>query len=215
VIKTINNLNIGGEKTMGKYLNYWLFLFFAFSMIQTNVQAKNKYIVDLVKSKVSWVGSKPGGQHHGTVNISDGIISLDRGEIESGVFTIDLTTIADLDLEPGSWNDKLVTHLKSNDFFYVEKYPKATFEITKSKKVDKENYFITGNLTIRGITNSISFDAKVSIKKNVLNATSSEIVLDRVKWDIKAMSKSVFADLKDKYVDDEMLIKIELTAISR
>ncbi len=77
---------------------------------------------------MKWIGSKPGGQHHGTVQISEGTLNIEKGVITSGTFTIDLRTIKDLDLEPGTWNDKLVGHLKSEDFFYIEKYPVATFK---------------------------------------------------------------------------------------
>jgi polyisoprenoid-binding protein YceI len=126
-----------------------------------------------------------------------------------------MLSITDLDMEPGTWNDKLTAHLKSEDFFYTEKFPVATFKITQAVKKEGTKYSITGDLTIRGITHPITFDAVVLLNNGVLTATSSEISLDRVKWDIKAMSKSVFADLKDKYVDDEMKVTIDLTANSK
>lgn len=182
-------------------------------VLDASAQIKNAdYKVDKEKSQLKWIGSKPAGQHHGTVQISDGTLRIEKETITSGTFTIDLNTIKDLDLTDSTWNQKLVGHLKSADFFYVEKFPTATFKITKASKIEKSKVTITGDLTIKGITNSITFDAIVSVFKGVFNATSSEIVLDRVKWDIKTMSKSVFADLKDKYVDDEMRITIELVA---
>lgn len=185
------------------------------SFIQLSAQDKIEYKTDPLKSQLKWIGSKPGGQHHGTVQISEGTLNIEKGIIKSGTFTIALTTIKNLDLEPGTWNDKLVGHLKSEDFFFIEKYPSATFKLTKATKKENKKYSITGDLTLRGITHPVTFDADVEIVKKTLTATSSEIVLDRVKWDIKTMSKSVFADLKDAYVDDEMRITVELVANSK
>jgi polyisoprenoid-binding protein YceI len=202
-------------KIMRRYILNSIIVLLLVSALTVSGQKKEEFKANPTESKLNWTGSKPGGQHHGTVQISEGTLNIEKGEIKSGFFTIDLRTIKDLDLEPGTWNDKLVGHLKSEDFFYIEKYPVATFKLTNSTKKDKTNYSITGDLTIRGITHPVTFDATVNINKGYLTATSSEIVLDRVKWDIKTMSKSVFADLKDKYVDDEMLVTIDLVANSK
>ena len=185
--------------------------FLSTSFVSAQIKTTN-YKVDINKSHVKWIGSKPGGQHHGTVQISEGNIGLENGILKNGTFSVDLKTIKDLDLEDETWNNKLVDHLKSEDFFHVEKYPEATFKLTKASKTANSNFTLTGDLTIKGITIPITFNATINHENGVIKAVSDEIVLDRVKWNIKTMSKSVFSDLKDKYIDDEIRIVVELEA---
>jgi len=200
---------------MKKILAFTIIGLLTFSTTYISAQTKTEFKAAPQKSKVNWVGKKPTGQHNGTVNISNGILVVEKDEIVSGNFTIDLNTILVVDLEPGTLNNKLVGHLKSEDFFHVEKFPIATFKLSKAVRKDNANYILTGDLTMKGITHPVTFGAAVNINKGSLTAKSSEIILDRVKWDVKTMSKSVFADLKDNYIDDEMIIIVELTAVSK
>ena len=172
----------------------------------------DEFKVNTKNSKINWLGTKPGGEHNGTVKIKDGILSLKNGELTGGNFVIDLNSIENLDLDSETWNKKLVDHLKSEDFFYVGKYPTAVFTITEVEKIEPYNYKITGDLKLRGITKTIHFKANVSIENDILKASTPKFVLDRTQWKIEAMSKSIFADIKDRYVDDEMQIEIELVA---
>ena len=110
-------------------------------------------------SELNWRGTKPGGEHVGTVSISGGNITLKKNEITGGTINIDLTTIVNNDLT-GNMNERLVGHLKSEDFFYTEQFPGASFEISEIQKLDNSaqggpNYKITGNLTMRGVTKSM------------------------------------------------------------
>jgi len=171
-----------------------------------------EYQVNTAKSKISWIGSKPAGKHIGTVNILKGSVLIKNGELAGGNFTIDLNSIINLDLESEIWNKKLVDHLKSEDFFYVEKYPFSTFTITSIEKQGSGNYKITGNLNLRGITREITFAANVVVEDGTVKANTPVIVLDRTQWKIETMSKSIFADLKDNYIDDEMQVQIDLIA---
>jgi polyisoprenoid-binding protein YceI len=171
-----------------------------------------KYEVNTDKSKINWIGTKPGGQHNGTVKLSSGTVVFKDGELSGGSFTIDMSSIVNLDLESETWNKKLVDHLKSEDFFYVEKYPVSKFTITNAEKQDTDKYKITGDLNLRGTKKSIAFTAMISINNGELKATTPTLILDRTQWGVEAMSKSVFSDLKDKYVDDEMQIVIHLAA---
>lgn len=171
-----------------------------------------EYKVNTETSKISWIGTKPGGQHNGIVNISEGTVIMKNGELAGGSFVIDLNSIVNLDLESEAWNKKLIDHLKSEDFFYVEKYPLSTFTITHIEKQESDNYKITGNLNLRGITREITFTANVVVEDGTVKAATPVIVLDRTQWKIETMSKSIVADLKDNYVDDEMQVQIDLVA---
>ncbi|HTT90708.1 MAG TPA: YceI family protein [Acidimicrobiales bacterium] len=49
-------------------------------------------------------------------------------------------------------------HLRSNDFLAMKEYPEITFRSTNVDKVDDTHYRITGDLTIRGVTNPVTLD---------------------------------------------------------
>src|SRR4051812_6973102 len=84
-------------------------------------------------SHLRWTGKKVTGQHTGTVALKSGKIDIDGRKLKGGKFEIDMTSIADEDLKDADYNKKLVGHLKSDDFFGVEKHPVATFEIKTIK----------------------------------------------------------------------------------
>lgn len=181
-----------------------------------------KYKVDPYNSLVNWLGTKPGGEHYGTVKVSGGEITVVDNDLASGSFEIDLTTIVNFDLEDEQFNTRLVNHLKSEDFFYTDSFPKASFEIVDVEKLDGEanldddtftaTHRITGNLTMRGTTKSISFDAEVDVKDNSIAARTEQFVLDRTEWGVNFKSKKIFSQLQDDFIHDEMGISIELNA---
>lgn len=165
--------------------------------------------VDANKSKVEWLAKKVTGQHNGTVVLTNGNLVLAGDKITSGSFTIDMKSIVCLDLT-GEWNEKLVGHLKSDDFFSVENNPTAKFDITKV--VEKAgNTTVEGNLTIKGITKPISFPASISKKGDVVVAIAT-IKVDRTKFDIKYGSKSFIEGIGDKAIDDDFELKVNLVA---
>lgn len=164
------------------------------------------------QTKIYWRGSKPVGEHNGVIKIKEGgNFLVNDGELVGGKFIIDMHSIVDLDLKDPEKNAKLVGHLKSEDFFYVDSFPEATFEITSVEKSDVEgfNKKITGNLTMKNITHSIAFNANVMVNENMVVAKTEDIVLDRTKWNVNYGSKSVFKDLKDKFINDEFTISID------
>lgn len=166
--------------------------------------------VDASKSSVNWLAKKVTGQHNGTITISNGTLSLANDKIVGGKFEIDMNTIVNVDLQ-GEWNTKLVGHLKSDDFFSVAKNPTAKLDITKVETKDN-NTIINGKLTIKGITQDISFPASVSKKGNVVVAIAT-IRIDRTKYDIKYGSKSFIEGIGDKAIDDEFELQVNLVAI--
>lgn len=178
----------------------------------TGSEGSQEFKVNTRESKVNWLGTKPGGQHNGIVTISEGTIYMKNGELAGGSFVIDLNSIENTDIESETWSKKLVDHLKSEDFFYVEKFPQGIFTITEVANSDGDNYKLTGNLELRGVIKTIRFNANISFENEVFKASTPKLILDRTQWNIEAMSKSVFTDLKDRYVDDEMQIEIDLVA---
>ncbi len=166
--------------------------------------------VDASKSSVNWLAKKVTGQHNGTVTLSKGTLSLAGDKIVGGQFEVDMTSIECLDLQ-GEWKDKLVGHLKSEDFFSVSKNPNAKFEIS-SVETKANNTIVKGKLTIKGITQEISFPASISKKEGVVVAIAT-IKIDRTKYDIKYGSKSFIEGIGDKAIDDEFELKVNLVAI--
>ena len=175
---------------------------------------KQKVAVDTKSSKMEWIAEKVTGKHWGTVNIKSGEFELEGDQLTGGTFDIDMTTITVVDIEDKETNAKLKGHLMSDDFFSVENHNTAQFVITKVKAKEGKNgnnYEITGDLTIKGITKPITFPARISMKDNQLKAYAS-LDVDRTKWDVRYGSGSFFDDLGDRTIYDEFNIKLDLTA---
>jgi polyisoprenoid-binding protein YceI len=143
-----------------------------------------------------------------------GTVSLKGDRVVGGTFTLDMTSIVNLDLEAEEWNQKLVGHLKSDDFFSVETHPTATFKITKAKlrrfaKANEANYEIKGVLTIKGISNAVTFPARIVWNDQGYEATG-KIELDRTRWDIRYGSGKFFDNLGDKMIHDLFTLKFSI-----
>jgi polyisoprenoid-binding protein YceI len=142
--------------------------------------------------------------------VINGAATTNGNGISGGSFEIDMTSIRNDDIGNDDMRKKLLGHLKSKDFFYVEKYPKAVFTISGVEKGEGNGHNITGDLTIRGNTKEISFPVAITMDEEMIHARSDEIILDRTHWEVNHMSRSVFAQLKDRFINDEMIIKLDL-----
>lgn len=150
------------------------------------------YAVDLAQSHITWIGTKPVGKHNGTFSLKDGSLTATDNNISGGQFTIDMTSIKAIDQDEEG-NTKLANHLSSDDFFDVQKHPTATFQITSvtpgvnfandaDSNLHKDaTHTITGNLTMKGITKSITFPARLSINPTSLTADAN-FNIDRTQW---------------------------------
>jgi polyisoprenoid-binding protein YceI len=175
------------------------------------------YKVDAAQSKVAWNGKKVAGEHNGTINIAAGSFQVAKNKVVGGTIDIDMNSIANLDITDKEYNQKLVGHLKSEDFFSAEKHPKATFKVAsltpiKGAKAGEANYTAQGSLTIKGITNPVSFPVNVAVQGNTIMAKSDAVVLDRSKWDIRYGSKSFFANIGDKAIMDDFTVQFNVVA---
>lgn len=173
------------------------------------------YYVDQSASTVHWKGTKPTGEHYGTVQISEGEVKVSDDKIVGGSFTIDLNTIVCEDLEDPEMNGKLIGHLKSADFFHVDSFATANFEITEVKQIGGETeygYSISGNLTMKDITKNITFKASIEMGDGAISAYTNDFIIDRTMWNVNYGSKKVFDNLKDNFIHDEIGLKIELEA---
>ncbi|MCI5071809.1 YceI family protein [bacterium] len=171
--------------------------------------------VDKDASTLSWTGEKiTGDTHVGTISISEGSLEMKKNKLTGGSFVIDMSSIVNTDVEDKKYNKKLVDHLKSDDFFAVEKHPTAKFVITDVKAKKDGKHTITGDLTIRDKTESISFDADVTQEKDSITAKAEDIKFNRAKFDVKYNSGSFFSvkKLGDKLIKDEIKLDVVLKA---
>ena len=157
-------------------------------------------------SNIDWKGRKVTGAHNGTIAIKDGEFSLSEGKLTAGKFVVDTTSITVLDITDPSTNAQFAGHLASGDFFASAEYPEAVFEITAVR----DNH-IEGNLTIKGITRPISFDADIHVKEDILTAMG-KMIIDRTKFDIKFRSGNFFKDLGDTLIYNDFELNINITA---
>lgn len=171
-------------------------------------------------SKVMWEGSKPAGSHNGTVDVASGSVAVSGGTVTGGSFTLDMTSINVLDLE-GDEKAYLESHLKgmedknADDFFNVNKYPTAKFEITKLTALANDpdaTHLVYGNLTMRDVTKQVGFKAKVDATDTQVRVMSPKFTIDRTDWGIKYGSGKFFDDLKDKVISDDMSLQVSLVA---
>jgi polyisoprenoid-binding protein YceI len=186
-----------------------IFTFVVLIAFGTLVSAKPikpiKKVVNITKSTIAWTGAKITGKHNGNVNLKSGTLEIDGGKLTGGSFIIDMPSITVADLTGGG-KTKLEGHLKDDDFFGVEKFKEASLVITKvSPKAMAGEYIVDANITIKGITQPIKFEAKVAG-----TSASAKIKVDRTKFDIKYGSGSFFDNLGDKAIMDEFELDINL-----
>ncbi len=181
---------------------------------QTASKSGKELSVISSQSKLEWNAKKVTGEHFGTVDIGNGNVYVDNAQLTGGDFEIDFTTIKVGNVDDPGMNAKFTGHLKSDDFFSAEKFPMGKFEIISAEQKPDDsgnNYIITGNLTIKGITNQISFPANVNINGDNLTA-SADFKIDRTLWDIKFRSGKFYENLGDNLIYDEFNIKFNITA---
>lgn len=168
----------------------------------TTIGAKKE--IKTESSTVVWKGYKVTGSHEGTISISSGSLDFEGEKLVGGKFVIDMTTISCTDLSGGG-KGKLEGHLKSDDFFGVDKFPTSSLVFTNVKSVGKNTYEVAGDITIKGKTEPISFE--LSVYGNKANAN---LKIDRTKFDVRYGSTSFFDGLKDKAIYDEFDLVVDM-----
>lgn len=184
--------------------NITTIVFVAFMTFSFTTVEEEKKEIKVENSKVVWKGYKVTGSHEGTIAIKSGHLNFNEDKLTGGAFVIDMSTITNTDLE-GEYKGKLEGHLKSDDFFGVEKYPTASLIFTKVKSTGKNSYKVIGDLTIKGISETVSFELSVYGSK-----ANASLKVDRSKFDVRYGSTSFFDGLKDKAIYDEFDIIADL-----
>ncbi|SFH96707.1 YceI family protein [Halpernia frigidisoli] len=176
------------------------------------------YEVNTVTSKIEWKGYKivksENAGHIGNISMKSGEVTVNNGKLESGKFVADMTTLTSEDLKNDPENlAKLNGHLKSADFFDVEKYPTTTYEITKVSEApagSDYNTILDGNLTIKGITKPVQFNANVSMEGETIKIATQPKDISREQFGIVFQMPAANGLIKD-----EMTLQIVANASAK
>ncbi len=162
---------------------------------------------DAGNSVLHWTGSKVIGKHYGKISIKEGRFTVKDNRISSGSFLIDMNSMTNEDLSGGS-RDKLLIHLKSDDFFSTDKFPVSTLEITGSEPFVNNEAVVSGKLTIKDITHPVTFTVKRSG-----NTYTSIVAVDRTLYNIRYGSGRFFQNLGDNMISDNFELEVTIRAI--
>ncbi|WP_394775484.1 YceI family protein [Flavobacterium sp.] len=162
-------------------------------------------------SQIDWTGRKITGAHNGTIDIKEGIFTLNDGKIKEGFIIINTSTIKILDIADPDTNAQFAGHLASDDFFSIEKFPTALFDILLVKELSENRYYLEGNLTIKDISNIVGFEVNVEHNKNEIRLFG-KLVIDRTKFNIKFRSGNFFKDLGDTLIYNDFELDFNITA---
>lgn len=171
----------------------------------------NSYKVNVAESSIAWKGSKPTEYHNGTMKLTSGVFDVSEGLIKAGEFVVDMNSIVCEDLKEDQGKAKLEAHLKNADFFDVEKFPTAKFVVTSSEMKDGKLQ-VTGNITIKETTKSITIPATIKEEGDMVTFTSEMFGVDRVEFGVVYASKTINAALKDKFINDLLEMSFSIKA---
>jgi polyisoprenoid-binding protein YceI len=171
----------------------------AVAKTDTGAEGGTKYVFT-ENSKIGFVGSKVTGSHTGGFKTFSGHFTVKDGAPVGNDHKVVIemeSTFSDA--------EKLTAHLKSPDFFDVEKFPQSTFDVTELKKNSDTEYTVAGNFTLHGVTKNISFPATVS--------AAGETVKINSKFDINRKDFGiVYPGKTDDLIRDEVIIELDLEA---
>jgi polyisoprenoid-binding protein YceI len=183
----------------------------------TTTNDGNQFVVDTLNSKVEWKGYKifksENTSHFGTIKFESGDVTVKEGKLESGKFVADMNSLTSEDLKNDTENlEKLNGHLKSGDFFEVEKFPTASYEITKVTPSAEGDYntVLDGNLTVKGITKPVQFKANVSVKEGVVSIATEPKDIKREEFGVKFQ-----ASAENGVIKDEVTLQINVKALEK
>ena len=168
----------------------------------------DEFKINTAASKIEWTGRKVTGKHSGTIGVKSGSLTMKDGMLVGGTITIDMFSIAVTDLQ-GEGAAKLERHLKSDDFFGVEKFPTATLIVKESIAKGKGEFEVKGDLTIKGITQPVTFTTHIKPDGKKYTANSN-ITIDRSLFDVRYGSGKFFEGLGDKTIYDVFDLAISL-----
>ena len=171
--------------------------------------------LNLETSLIEWTGRNLTTSHHGTLRLRAGHIEVREGRAVGGAFTLDMDSIENLNIQDPKLRQVLVGHLNSDDFFEVQRFPVAEFQLSKfttlpNAKPGNPNYEVNGTLTLKGVSGEISFPAIVAIAADGLLAADAHFDIDRTRWNVLYGSGKFYEKLGMHLVNDEISLGLKL-----
>ncbi|MDF0720088.1 YceI family protein [Kaistella sp. PBT33-4] len=183
----------------------------------TTTREGQVYVIDTMNSRIEWKGFKvfksENTSHFGTIKFETGDVTVKDGQLESGKFVADMTTLENVDLKSDAeQKSKLEGHLKSGDFFEVEKFPTASYEITNVTPLSEGDYntLLDGNLTIKGITKPVKFNANVAVSQGEVSIATEPTDIMREDFGVKFQ-----VPVQNGLIKNEVNVQIRIKAMEQ
>jgi polyisoprenoid-binding protein YceI len=176
------------------------------------------YQVDLETSRLEWIGRNLNNRHYGRISVQSGELVIADNKPSAGNLVLDMTTLSNIDLQDANWHDMLLRHLKSDDFFAVDRYPTASFKLTewveqKGASPEAPEGIAAGNLTIKDVTRPVRFRAIVAPQQDGSIKAHAALDIDRTLWNVCYGSCKMFERLGMHLVND--FVSLELFVLAR
>ncbi len=195
-------------------LSHWKMSFVGMILILfgfSQVADATDFVVDKAASKVNWEAKKVTGKHDGSISFENGSVVVTANKISGGTFVINMKSMVDEDIKDADMNKKLMGHLSSDDFFSIEKFPESKMVIKTVTPVSGTEFHFVADLTIKGVTNPVEFNANVTLTGDKLEA-KGVITVNRTLFGIKYGSGSFFQGLGDKVIYDDFTLAFNVVA---
>jgi polyisoprenoid-binding protein YceI len=175
------------------------------------------YVIDTATSVVRWTGRNLFNHHHGTLQLAGGELVIDQGILRSAHVSLDMNTIACEDLDDPDINALLIRHLRDDDFFAVDRFPTAECLLTTAEPVadateGTPNFVLRGTLTLRGITQPLSFPAVIAAAAAGQLAGQAQFEIDRTQFGSQYGSGRLFSFLGKHVVNDHIHLHVKIHA---
>ena len=178
--------------------------------VSTLSLASGNYIAESESSSILWECAWLGGNsHNGDILLEEGQLSIKDNNNLTGSFLVDMTTIDCHDEKNIGTKNKIIGHLKSDDFFDVKNHQKAKLEIISSENIGGNEFLFKGNLNIKGKTNSVQMKGSVH-KLNSGYSADINLTFDRSKYDVRYRSAAFFSDLGDRIISDDVFLNVKI-----
>jgi polyisoprenoid-binding protein YceI/rhodanese-related sulfurtransferase len=173
--------------------------------------------VDIEKSTVEWIGRSLTSTHRGTLRLIEGRISVRSGTLSQGKITLDLRSIQNTDLADPEMRGLLEHHLKSDDFFDVERYPTAELRLLSASPIPDSmpgspNFRFAAELTLKGVTQPIEFHAIVAEAADGMITAIAQLEIDRTRWNVLYGSGRFYRMLGKHLVGDWVTLLVKVVA---
>lgn len=174
--------------------------------------------IDLKESFIEWSGRNLLNRHHGRIGFRSGSLTIARGKLTGGEFVIDLNQIGCSNLQGTDLHDVLIHHLKSDDFFDVERFPESRFLIRQAKHIEgatagHPNLEITGELSLKDVSAPMTFLATAGVTSDGKGAAQAVLSFDRTQWNVIYGSARFFNRLGMHLVNDLVDLDIRIVTV--